>query len=81
MIAEAAVRTTGINWESVAVIIGVVVGVMSTVFGIVAKMVGNQVTSAINKFRIEVVNQLDNRLTSVESKVTDIHNRRRLRFT
>lgn len=73
----AAVHTTGVNWQSVAVITSIVVGLLSTVFGVVARLVSNQITAAINKFRVDVVSQLDTRLTSVETKLDDLHGKRR----
>lgn len=77
MILATTVHTTGINWESVIAIVAAIVTVMSIVIGVIGKMIGNQITSAINKFRLDVVAQLDNRLTSVEQKLNDLTNRRR----
>jgi hypothetical protein len=74
------VRTTGINWESIAVIAGSVAAVMSLIIGAFAKWISNQITGAINKFRIEVISQMDTRLTSVETKVSDIQSNTRRRL-
>lgn len=68
MLTAATVHTTGINWESVAVIAGIVVGLMSTVLGFFAKLIGNQITAAINKFRVDVIGLLENRMTAMESR-------------
>lgn len=64
------VHTTGVNWESVAAI----VTILSIVFGFIARMVGSMIVRAIDKFQIRVVNQLEHRLTTVETQVTDIQN-------
>ena len=74
------VRTSGINWASVTVIAGVVSCIMALIIGAFAKWISNQITGAINKFRIEVISQMDTRLTSVETTVRDIkeNTRRRL---
>jgi hypothetical protein len=62
------VHTSGVNWQSVAAIVGAVVVAMSAVFGLIARVVSNQITGAINKFRIEVVDKLDRRLTRIEAQ-------------
>lgn len=72
MLAETVVHTTGVNWMSVLTIIGGVVAIMSTIITAVALFISGKITAAINLFRIQVVNQLDLRLTKVEQTVTDI---------
>lgn len=74
------VRTAGVNWESIAVIAGVISSMMALIVGAFAKWISNQITGAINKFRIEVITQIHIRLTSVENTVKDIkeNTRRRL---
>jgi len=73
------VHTSGINWASVLTITGSVITVVTIVFGFIARLVSNQITSAINKFRIEVVTKLDIRLTHVEQKLDDIQTNTRRR--
>lgn len=75
MNAAAVVHTTGINWEATIAIVASVVTVMSIVLGVFVRWVAAQITGAINKFRIDVVSQLDTRLTRVETKVNDIGER------
>jgi hypothetical protein len=64
------VHTSGINWGSVTVIVGSVVGSMSIVFGLIARSlaryVASQITTSIDKFRIDVVTALEVRVTSLE---------------
>jgi len=43
---------------------------MSIIAGLFAKLIGGQITTAIDKFRIEVVSQLDTRLTKLEVLAT-----------
>lgn len=74
------VRTAGVNWESIAVIAGVSSSMMTLIVGAFAKWISNQITGAINKFRIEVITQMDNRLTSVEITVKDIKESTRRRL-
>lgn len=70
------VHTTGINWDSVAAIVGIVSGVIAT-FAIIAgwlgrmfaKYITTQITGSINRFRIEVVATLEHRLTHLEDMV------------
>lgn len=70
-----AVHTTGVNWESVAVIAGFVTTLVTLLFGIFARLVANQITNAINKLRIDVIRQIELRLTEVETVLKN--NRRR----
>jgi BMFP domain-containing protein YqiC len=67
------VHTSGINWASVAAITTAVVLVMSTIFATVARYVSSQVTGAINKLRVDVINKLDTRLTAVETKLDTVN--------
>lgn len=69
------VHTSGINWQSVIAIVGGTITIMSIVFGLFAKVISDKITNAINKFRIDVVTQLDLRLTSVEAKLNGIRNK------
>lgn len=66
-LAAAQVHTTGVNWELVAAIVTCVVTTMTVVFGLFARLVSGQITSSIDRFRIEVVNVLDKRLIVVET--------------
>ena len=75
------VHTTGVNWDSVAAIVGIISGVITTFAIIVgwisksfAKYITNQITSSINQFRIEVVATLENRLTRVEDMTENLTN-------
>jgi ABC-type lipoprotein release transport system permease subunit len=75
------VHTAGVNWDSVAAIVGIISGVIAT-FAIIAgwvsksfaKYITNQITSSINQFRIEVVATLENRLTRVEDMAENLTN-------
>jgi hypothetical protein len=68
----AAIHTAGVNWASVAAIAGSVAAIMSIIIGLFAKLISSQITTAIDKFRIEVVNKLDTRLTAAETSLRDI---------
>jgi hypothetical protein len=70
--AVTAVHTTGINWASVTTIVASILGGMSIIIGIFAKLISNQITGGINKFRIDVVNSLDTRLTILEQFMKDM---------
>jgi hypothetical protein len=72
MVAQAVVHTTGINWQATLAIVGTIVTVMTVIIGAFAKFIGDKMTNAINKFRIDVVSALDLRLTSVEAKLEDV---------
>jgi hypothetical protein len=74
MLAQATVHTTGVNWESVIAIVASTIVILSAMIGAFAKIISDRITSAINRFRLDVVNQLDNRLTAVETKLNDIRN-------
>lgn len=76
MIAVAAVHTTGVNWVSVIAICVGVATLMSLIIGIFAKVISGQITSAIDRFRNEVVNMLEHRLTVVEVKVDNLVSRK-----
>jgi hypothetical protein len=69
------VHTTGINWASVTAIVGGCVVILSFIMGIVSKYLGNRITGSIDRFRIDVVNQLDSRLTKVEEQLNAIRNK------
>jgi hypothetical protein len=66
-LAAASVHTEGVNWELVAAVVTCVVTTMTVVFGLFARLVSGQITSAIDRFRIEVVSVMDKRLTIVET--------------
>jgi len=70
----APVHTTGINWASVFTIVIGIVGALSIIFGFVSRYLGNRITGSIDKFRIEVVSQLDTRLTKVEEQLNAVRN-------
>ena len=71
------VKTTGVNWTSVVTIVCSTIVALSVVFGFLTRMLSGRITGAIDKFRIEVVSQLDLRLTAVESRLNDIRNQQR----
>ena len=70
--AIATVHTTGINWGSVAVIVGSMTGTLSIIFGLIfrslAKYVANRITDAINKLRIDVISALEARVMALEAE-------------
>ena len=68
-LANATVRTSGINWESVGTIIAAVVAAMTFVLGLFARYVSGQITGSIDKFRIDVISRLDTRITILEFQV------------
>lgn len=67
IMAVQSVHGTGVNWELVATLAGVIIPSLTVIFGIFARLVANSITSSIDKFRIEVVSVLDHRLTVVET--------------
>jgi hypothetical protein len=71
MLASGSIHTTGVNWELVSAVVTCVVLVMTAVFSVIAKLVTNQISGAINRFRIEVIAKMDNRLTILEQIVAD----------
>jgi len=64
------VHATGVNWDAVVAITCSVIVAMSVIGGLFARLVGGQITTAIDKFRIEVINSLDTRLTRLEVLAT-----------
>lgn len=66
-LAEATVHTIGVNWESVVAIIVGVVTIMTVVFGLFARYVSGQITGSIDRFRLEVIQKLDRRITVLET--------------
>jgi hypothetical protein len=68
MTLAAVVHTTGINWESVTAIVGCIVLLMTTIGGIFAWYVSIRITSAIDRFRVDVVTTLAVRVAAVELK-------------
>ena len=66
------VHTTGVNWISVLTITLTIVTLLSIILGLVSRVLANRITGAIDKFRIDVVTQLDTRLTRVEAKLESI---------
>ena len=75
LLAETTVKTSGINWESVAAIVTCVVTVMTVLFGVFARLVSGQITSSIDRLRIEVIAVMDKRLAIVET-ILGIRNRK-----
>jgi hypothetical protein len=73
-IAEQVVHTTGINWASVLTIVLGIVTLLSIIVGFTSRYLGNRITGSIDKFRIEVVSQLDTRLTKVEAQIDAVRN-------
>jgi pyruvate/oxaloacetate carboxyltransferase len=81
-LATAAVHTTGINWTSVlTIVVSILSGIavlsagLASVVRSSSRQVATTITAAINQFRIDVVNQLDVRLTAVETKMDDIRDK------
>jgi hypothetical protein len=70
MFLAANVHTTGVNIELVLTIVGSTVVIITAIFGVFAKVISNRITTAIDKFRIDVIFQLDNRLTKLEAIAT-----------
>jgi hypothetical protein len=70
MVLAANVHTTGVNIESVITIVGGTVVILTAIFGLFARWISGRITGAIDKFRIDVVFQLDTRLTKLESITT-----------
>jgi hypothetical protein len=73
ILSVAAVHTAGVNWVSVTAIVGTITAIFSVLFGAMAKYITGHVTSAINIFRISVVDELSTRLTVVEGKIDNIN--------
>lgn len=71
MILEATqtVQTTGINWESVSAIVVAITTVLSLVVAWLSRSIGNQITRAIDRLRIEVIAKLERRVTLLEAIV------------
>lgn len=61
-----------VDWAPVLTVMVSILTVASLVLGFFARMVGNQISGSINKFRIEVVNELETRLARVEQRLSDI---------
>jgi hypothetical protein len=68
VLAIATVRTAGINWASVLTIVSAVVVIMTAVLGLLTRYVASKVTGSIDKFRIEVFDPLEGRVTAVEAR-------------
>jgi hypothetical protein len=67
------VHTTGVNWQSVLVIVASVVTIVSILGASIGHYVADRVTGAINAFQIAVVSKLDTRLTAVEEKLDTLN--------
>jgi hypothetical protein len=63
------VHTTGVNWESVATITGVLVVILTAILGLFAKWIAAQITGAIDRFHLNVITVLDKRLSALELTV------------
>jgi hypothetical protein len=75
-LADTAVHTTGINWESVAVIASSIVIVMAGVTGWFARQITHAIGDLSTKLELkleskEVVNAINLRLTVIETTVKD----------
>lgn len=68
MLVAASVHTIGINWASVLTIVSAVVVIMTAVLGVLTRYVASKVTGAIDKFRIDVFDPLEGRVTAVEAR-------------
>jgi hypothetical protein len=62
------VHASGVNWETVAAI----VTILAVIIGIFSRWIAGQITAAIQKFNIEVVTVLRDRLTAVEVKLDNL---------
>ncbi len=65
------VHTSGVNWDSVAVIVSSCVAVLGFIFALVAKWVSGMIVRAIDTFRIEMItaiNSLDKRIGTLETR-------------
>jgi hypothetical protein len=71
MSAIATVHTSGINVESVLVIVGSVTGTLGIVFGAIARSLGRyvagKITASIDQLRIDVISALEVRVTALEA--------------
>jgi len=71
MIAIQTVHTSGINVESVLVIVGSVTGTLGIVLGACARWLGRyvsgRITASIDRLRIDVIAALDVRVTALEA--------------
>jgi hypothetical protein len=80
MLLATTVHTAGINWASVLTIISSTVVALSIVLGFAirffAKYIANQVTTAIDKLRLDVLAAMDKRIAVLEA--TDKRNRTRI---
>lgn len=63
------VQTTGINWESVSAIIVAFTTVLGLLLTWLSRSIGNQITRAIDRLRIEVIAKLERRVTLLEAIV------------
>ena len=70
MILATTVHTTGINWASVVTIVCSVVGALAIIFAAItrffAKYISDRITGAIDKLRLDVLAQMDKRVTILE---------------
>jgi hypothetical protein len=73
-LADATVHTTGINWDSVSVIVCAIVGALAIILGGIARYLSGTITDAINQFRIDVVAKMDLRLSLVEQALSNLIN-------
>ncbi len=66
----ASVHTTGINWASVITIVCSVVGALAIIFAAItrffARYISDRITGAIDKLRLDVLAQMDKRVTILE---------------
>lgn len=61
------VHTSGVNIESVVIIVSSCCVIMSFVVGAFAKVVAKAITGAIDKFRLDVIAKLETRITILET--------------
>lgn len=88
MLAETVVHTEGVNWELVTTLVTTIVGLLTVIFGLLARYVSARITTAIDKFRIQVMEQMDKRVTILEyivgvrqNDATDVRFRKPIRDT
>lgn len=77
MLAEAVVKTTGINWESVTTIAASVIIIVGTITGWFTRQITNAIANLSKELQLkletkDVVNGINLRLTSVEAKISDL---------
>lgn len=68
------VHTTGIDWASVLTTIGSIIVIVTALFAVFTNYIGNRITHAIDRLRIEVIAGLDTRVTRLEAIELGVEN-------